>query len=177
MDVWLEHDIDVPKLRVITSGCSGGTTFEDVSTAHHEMKSDLRVTPQQVTHLMHEFLQATTLYRRAGGVHGAVLAEQDRLLCMAEDVGRHNALDKIAGICLRKGHPLRDRILLTTGRISSEMLNKVARMGIPVVISHTSPTSLSVRLAQAWGITLISYTRRRSFRVYAGAGRVVAAAG
>ena len=177
VDVWLEHDIDVPKLRVITSGCSGGTTFEDVSTAHHEMKSDLRVTPQQVTHLMHEFLQATTLYRRAGGVHGAVLAEQDRLLCMAEDVGRHNALDKIAGICLRKGHPLRDRILLTTGRISSEMLNKVARMGIPVVISHTSPTSLSVRLAQAWGITLISYTRRRSFRVYAGAGRVVAAAG
>ena len=177
VDVWLEHDIDEPKLRVITSGCSGGTTFEDVASAHHEMKSALRVTPQQVTQLMQEFLQATTLYRRAGGVHGAVLAEGDRLLCMAEDVGRHNALDKIAGICLRKGHPLRDHILLTTGRISSEMVNKVARMGIPVVISHTSPTSLSVQLAQAWGITLISYTRRRSFRVYAGAGRVAATGG
>jgi len=173
VDVWLEHDIDVPKLRVITSGCSGGTTFEDVASAHHEMRSDLRVTPQQVTRLMQEFLRATTLYRRAGGVHGAVLTDGVQLLCMAEDIGRHNALDKIAGVCLRQGHPLRDRILLTTGRISSEMVNKVARMGVPVVISRTSPTSLSIQLAQAWGITLIGYTRRRSFRVFAGAERVV----
>ena len=176
VDVWLEHDIDVPKLRVITSGCSGGTTFEDVASAHYEMRSNLRVTPEQITHLMGEFLKATALYRRAGGVHGAVLAEEEELLCMAEDVGRHNALDKIAGICLRKGHPLQDRILLTTGRASSEMVSKVTRMGAPIVISRTSPTSLSIQLAQAWGITLIGYTRRRSFRVYAGAERIVPSA-
>lgn len=176
VDVWLEHDVEVPELRVITSGCSGGTTFEDVASMHHEMKSNLRVTPQQVTHLMQEFLQATALYRRTGGIHGAVLADGERLLCAAEDVGRHNALDKIAGMCLRKGHVLRDRILFATGRISSEMLNKVARMGVPIVVSRTSPTSLSVQLAQAWGITLIGYTRRRSFRVYAGAERIVPSA-
>jgi FdhD protein len=126
---------------------------------------------------MHEFLRATALYRRAGGVHGAVLAQGERLLCAAEDVGRHNALDKIAGMCLRQGQPTQDCVLLTTGRVSSEMVNKVARMGVPIVISRTSPTSLSIQLAQAWSITLIGYTRRRSFRVYAGAGRVVAGDG
>ncbi len=174
VDVWLEHDIETPQLRVITSGCSGGTTFEDVVSAHHRVESDLNLTPQQVTQLMREFLRATALYRRAGGVHGAVLAQGERLLCGAEDVGRHNALDKIAGMCLRQGQPTRDCVLLTTGRISSEMVNKVARMGVPIVISRTSPTSLSIQLAQAWAITLIGYTRRRSFRVYAGAERVVA---
>jgi len=177
VDIWLEHDIEPPRLRIITSGCSGGVTFEDVVSVHHRVESGTRVTPQQVTHLMQEFLRATALYHRAGGIHGAALAEVGRVLCVAEDIGRHNAFDKIAGLCLRQDQPLRDRVLLTTGRASSEIVNKVARMGVPVVISRTSPTSLSVRLAQAWGITLIGYTRRRSFRVYAGAERVVAEKG
>jgi FdhD protein len=175
VDVWLEHSIETPKVRVITSGCSGGTTFEDVASAYHRIESDLHTTPQQVSQLMQKFLRATALYRRAGGVHGAVLAEGEQLLCAAEDIGRHNTLDKVAGMCLRQGQPTRDRILLTTGRVSSEMVSKVARMEVPIVISRTSPTSLSVQLAQAWGITLIGYTRRRSFRVYADAERIVAA--
>jgi len=175
VDVWLEHDVEIPQLRVITSGCSGGTTFEDVTHAHHRAASGLRVTPQQVTRLMQALSQMAVLYHRAGGVHGAALAEGERLLCVAEDVGRHNALDKIAGICLRQGQPMQDRVLLTTGRVSSEMVNKVARMGVSIVISLTSPTSLSIQLAQAWDVTLIGYSRRRSFRVYAGAERVVAA--
>jgi FdhD protein len=173
VDVWLEHSIEPPKLRVITSGCSGGTTFEDFSRVHHRVISHTQITPRQVAELVQEFSQVNAIYRRAGGVHGAALAQVDRVLCAAEDIGRHNTLDKIAGLCLRKRHPLRDLILLTTGRISAEMVNKVARMGVPIVVSRTSPTSLSVQLAQEWGITLIGYTRRRSFRVYAGAERVV----
>ena len=175
VDVWLEHDIETPRLRIITSGCSGGITFEDVTDAHHQVESDLRVTPQQVTQLMEELSRIAVLYHRAGGLHAAALADGEQLLCAVEDVGRHNALDKIAGSCLRQGWPTHDHILLTTGRLTSEMVNKVARMGVPIVISSTAPTSLSVQLAQAWGITLIGYTRRRSFRVYAGAERVVAA--
>jgi len=175
VDVWLEHDVEPPKLRVITSGCSGGTTFEDVAGAQHRVESNARVTPRQVARLVLKFSQATALYRRAGGVHGAALAEGEQLLCMAEDVGRHNTLDKITGACLRQGQSMADRTLLTSGRISSEMVSKAAHMGIPIVISHTSPTSLSVQLAQAWNVTLIGYTRRHSFRVYAGAERVVAA--
>ena len=172
VDVWLEHDIASPLLRVITSGCSGGTTFEDVAGAHHRIESDLRVTPRHVTQLMEEFSRVTALYRRTGGIHGAALAKVERVVCVAEDIGRHNTLDKVAGISLRQGRPTRDHILITSGRVSSEMVSKVARMVIPVVISHTSPTSLSIQLAQAWGITLIGYTRRRSFRVYAGEERV-----
>lgn len=175
VDIWLEHDIKTPQLRIVTSGCSGGTTFEDASSAHHRIQSNTSVTPRQVTRLMKELSNAAALYNRAGGIHTAALADGERLLFTAEDIGRHNALDKITGICLRQDQPMRDHVLMTSGRISSEMINKVAQMGIPVVISRTSPTSLSVQLAQAWDITLIGYTRRHSFRVYAGAERVIAA--
>ena len=174
VDVWLTHEIAAPGLRTITSGCSGGTTYEDVVIAHHRIESDLHITAPQASRLMTELSLRATAYRRAGGIHVAGLAEGDQLLCIAEDIGRHNALDKIAGMCLRRGHPLKDRILLTSGRVSSEMVQKAARMQAPIIVSRTSPTSLSVRLAQGWGITLIGYARRRSLRVYAGEERVVA---
>ncbi len=172
VDVWLDHDVETQRLRAVTSGCSGGTTFEDVVSARHRIESELRVTPGQVTELMGELSRGATLFHRSGGIHAAALGEKERLVCLAEDVGRHNALDKIAGACLRQGWPMKDRVLLTTGRVSSEMVSKVARMGVPVVVSCTSPTSLAVRLAQAWAITLVGYTRRRSFRVYASEDRI-----
>jgi len=180
VDVWLDHDIEAPELRAITSGCSGGTTFEDLRTSQHRTTSDLVLTPGQVVALMEDLAEAASLYRRAGGVHTSALAEAGetpRLVCIAEDVGRHNTLDKIAGICLREGHLPEDGVLLTSGRVSSEMVSKVAHIGVPVVVSRTSPTALSIELADAWGITLIGYTRRRSFRVYSGTDRVVAEPG
>ena len=176
VDVWLEHDIETPQLRIVTSGCSGGTTFEDAASVHHRVESGARITPQQVTRLAEELTDVAALYNRSGGIHTTALSDGERLLFAAEDIGRHNTLDKIAGICLRQGQPMRDHILLTSGRISSEMVHKAARMEIPIVISRTSPTSLSAQLAQEWNITLIGYTRRRSFRLYAGKERVVAGA-
>lgn len=172
LDIWLQREIEPDGLRAITSGCSGGIAFESAVATLRRVESALRVTPQQVTQLMDEFLRATLLYRRAGGVHGAALAQGERLLCVVEDIGRHNALDKVAGFCLRQGLPMRDSILLTTGRISSEMVDKVVRMDVPVVVSRTAPTSLAIGRAQEQGVTLIGYTRRRSFRVYTGAERV-----
>ncbi len=177
VDVWLHQDIEIPQLRTITSGCSGGATFKDVTGLYYHVQSDLHVTPQQVTQLIQDFEQTTALYRRTGGVHGAALAEGEQILYLVEDIGRHNTLDKIAGMCLRSSCSTQGRILLTSGRASSEMVNKVARMGVPIVISRTSPTSLAVQLARGWDVTLIGYTRRRSFRVYAGEERVVNQAG
>ena len=101
------------------------------------------------------------------------MSDGERLLVVAEDVGRHNTLDKIRGECLMRDIDTRDRVLLATGRISSEMLTKAAKMGVPLVVSRTSPTWLSVRLAEAWGIAVCGYTRGRQTNIYAHAERVV----
>jgi len=172
VDVWLNKDIAAPVLRTITSGCSGGTTFESMVEVGQPVASDIRVAPGQIAALMRQLQDAAVLYPQARGIHVSALADGASLVCVAEDIGRHNTVDKIAGVCLRRGQPTRDRILLTSGRVSSEMLSKAARMGAPVIVSLTSPTSLSVQLAQAWGITLIGYARGRSFRVYTGLARV-----
>jgi len=173
VDVWLNRDIEPPTLRTITSGCSRGTTFESLVEARRPVAADLQVAPEQVAGLMRRLRSAARLYRQARGIHTSALAREDDLTCVAEDVGRHNTVDKLAGLCLRRGVAMRGSILLTSGRVSSEMLGKAARMEVPVVISRTSPTSLSVELARAWDITLIGYARGTDFRVYAGAHRVV----
>ncbi len=172
VDVWLHRDVEIPTLHTLTSGCGGGTTFEDLREARPPLESTLTVTPAQVVHLMRRLQDAAVLYRQVRGLHTSALAAGEDLLCVAEDVGRHNTVDKLTGCCLRQGCPLGDRILLTTGRVSSEMLVKAARMGTPVVISLSSPTSLSLSLARQWNITLIGYARGDRFRVYAGAQRI-----
>ncbi|HHS96899.1 MAG TPA: formate dehydrogenase accessory sulfurtransferase FdhD [Chloroflexi bacterium] len=172
VDVWLERDVEFPGLPTVTSGCSGGTTFETMREEREPLASPVSVTPQQVARLMRRLHRAAEAYRAVGGVHASALAEGDRLIYVTEDVGRHNTVDKLAGYCLRRGLPMQDRILLTSGRVSSEMLAKAARMRTPVVISRTSPTSLAVDLARAWNITLIGYARGRGFRVYAGEHRI-----
>jgi len=170
VDVWLrDANFELPGRPVITSGCGGGITFADLTTAAEPLESDLRVHPRQLGRLMSELLAG----QQTRGIHTAALAEGETLIAVAEDVGRHNTLDKLWGYCLTEGLPTRDRILLSTGRISSEMLNKAARMGVPVVVSRTSPTTMSVALAVAWDITLVGYARRTSFNVYAGHGRIV----
>jgi FdhD protein len=109
---------------------------------------------------------------RQRGAHAAALATGEMLASTAEDVGRHNTIDRLCGQFLVEGLLTRDHILLSTGRISSEMLLKAARMEVPVVVSRSSPTSLSVALAQAWDITLVGYVRRTGFNVYAGQRRI-----
>ncbi len=117
-------------------------------------------------------MAAASLYKEARGVHTSALSDGERLLATAEDVGRHNTIDKLWGYCLQHDIDPAGQLLLATGRISSEMLNKAAKMGVPVVASRTSPTSLSVRLAEEWNILLIGYVRGRSFNVYASEWRL-----
>lgn len=173
VEVWLHKaEVALPGRPILTSGCGGGVTFDDLSQRVPPLASERRVEPQQIVDGMRQLMAAATLYKETRGVHISALSDGQQLLVTAEDVGRHNTVDKLWGYCLQHGAEPADHVLLATGRISSEMLNKAAKMGVPVVASHTSPTSLSVRLAQEWNILLIGYVRGRSFNVYAGDWRL-----
>jgi len=168
VDVWLNHAFIKPERVIITSGCGGGVTFDDPSIGIEPLQSNLRVSPDLLRSAFRQLQPPKSLYARSGGVHAAGLldVETEQILVVVEDVGRHNAIDKLTGICLQQSIPTQDRILLATGRISSEMLRKAALMGCPIMASRNSPTSLSVDMAQAWQVTLIGYVRGGKLRVY-----------
>ncbi len=168
VDIWLNRAFIKPERVIITSGCGGGVTFDDPSISIEPLKSDLRVTPELLRRAFRQLQPPDSLYARSGGVHAAGLldVETEQLIAVVEDVGRHNTIDKITGICLQGSIPTQDRVLLTTGRISSEMLRKAALMGCPIIASRNSPTSLSVEMALAWGVTLVGYVRGGKLRVY-----------
>ncbi len=166
-------DFRVPAHRVLTSGCGGGVTFDDLSSQQTPLDSKRTVRAAQLFAMMNELYAQGTLYRTTRGVHTSALTDGENILALAEDVGRHNTLDKIRGDCLLRGVETRDCILLSTGRISSEMMTKAAKMRVPIVASRTSPTSLALELARAWNITLIGYLRAEEMRVYCGVSRVV----
>ncbi len=179
VDVWLrDADYRPPARAIITAGCGGGLTFDDLSAAHAPLTSDLQATPEQLAALMRQLQLGAELYQLARGIHTAALADpcapgQECFLLQVEDLGRHNCLDKLQGAALLAGIPTRDRVLLSSGRISSEMINKARRLETPIVCSRTSPTSLSVALAETWNLTLVAYLRQDRMRIYTHPERVI----
>jgi len=175
VDVWLAHDAPKPDSWTRTSGCTGGVTaVASIERPQPVTVSDeFNLSPGQVNHLVELLFEAQELYRETGGVHTSALSDGDNLILSAEDIGRHNTLDKIAGLCLMENRWPQKRALITTGRISSEMLQKGVRIGTKVIASRTSPSSLSIALAEAWGITLIGYARRNKFNLYAAPERIL----
>jgi FdhD protein len=173
VDVWLKTGFSPPARRIVTSGCGGGVTFDDLSGRHAPLDSPVAITPEQVADLMKQLYLAADLYNEVRGVHASALSDGRELVLLAQDVGRHNTIDRLWGKALKQELTTEGHILLASGRISSEMINKAAKMGIPVIISRTSPTSLSVELGQAWQITIIGYARGKHFRVYSAPERVV----
>jgi FdhD protein len=163
-DVMLSNpEYKLPTQRTLTSGCGGGATFK---TQGQRVESDLVATPKEVLSLMKQLQEQMALYRSCGGVHASALSDTKNLLIVAEDIGRHNTLDKIQGECLLSGLSTKDRLLLSTGRISSEMLLKAAKMQAPVVVSRHSPTGSAVSLARDLGISLVGQTRGNRLSVY-----------
>ena len=168
VDVWLNHPFIAPERQIITSGCGGGVTFTDPEAGFAPLHSGITLDPEALRVAFRKLQPPNSLYARSRGVHAAGLldSQTNELIAIVEDVGRHNTIDKLTGCCLKHGIETRDCALLVTGRISSEMLRKAAVMGCPIVASRTSPTSLSVEMAQVWNITLVGYVRQGSLRVY-----------
>ncbi len=167
-DVRLSHPVALPTERVLTSGCGGGITFRIDHRLFPRLSSSLRVAPETLSARMKDLFAAAVHYKESRGIHGAALSDGERLLVVAEDVGRHNAVDKVKGEALLSGIATEDRILLSTGRVSSEMLLKAARMGVPLVASRTSPTEMAVALAEQLNVTVCGYVRPDSLNLYAG---------
>jgi FdhD protein len=174
VDVWLTRNVEQPTDWRKTSGCTGGVTSQTESGSGTVSQANgAIVTPAQVTALAASLFEAQDLYKQTGGVHTSGLSDGEKIVLSAEDIGRHNTLDKIAGLYLMRKPELAHKILLTTGRISSEMIQKAAKIGATIVISRTSPSSLSVEIAEKVGITLIGYARRDRFTVYTHPERVI----
>ncbi len=161
--------------RLITSGCGKGASFYSAVDVQGQVKveSQLRISAHEVFGLVNEFQHRSQVYRATGGVHSAALCDTKNILLFSEDIGRHNAIDKIFGECILNDIPMDGRIITTSGRISSEILLKVAKREIPIIISISAPTNLGVRLADDLGITLIGFVRGKRMNVYTNGWRVV----
>jgi FdhD protein len=184
VDIWTVDPIEKPIRWRRTSGCSGGITANEYNlefgetelpalpTKGTEYLDDVILTASQITKLVIGLFQEQRLHRKTGGIHASAMSDGNELLLFCEDIGRHNTLDKLAGRILMETVGGPRRAVLTTGRISSEMLQKAARMGTAIVISCTAPMSLAVQMADAWGMTLIGYAQRDRFVVYTHSERI-----
>jgi FdhD protein len=162
------------KKKVQTSGCAQGTVFGDLMEALEGVslpQTELRTS--WLYALTHKINTTPSLYLEAGAIHGCVLAHQDRPLLYMEDVGRHNAVDKIAGWMFKHRLAGDDKIFYTTGRLTSEMVIKTVRMGIPILVSRSGFTAWGVELARKANLTLIGRARGKRFVALAGTDRIV----
>ncbi|MBV2197189.1 formate dehydrogenase accessory sulfurtransferase FdhD [Bacillus velezensis] len=144
---------------------------QDVKTAKTAV-SRITITPETCLRLMKEMQRGSGTFQETGGVHNAALCDTEKPLFMRTDIGRHNALDKLYGRCLKNGMPVRDKLIVFSGRISSEVLLKAAKIGVSIVISKSAPTELAPQMAEELNITAIGFVRNGSFNVYTHPERV-----
>ncbi len=156
--------------RYITSCCGmsrqGFVFVNDALTAKKMNEVCVTITPDECFRLMKDMQNAATIFQETGGVHNAALCDVSGFTLSRMDIGRHNALDKIYGYCLRNNISITDKIIVFSGRISSEILLKVAKIGCEIVLSKSAPTQLAVELAEDLGITTVGFIRNQSLNIY-----------
>ena len=165
---------DKLKKKTLTSGCAQGTVFGDVMESFENvvLPEDAIIKTSWLYTLMKKINTQPSLYLEAGAIHGCVLCQQDRPLLYMEDVGRHNAIDKIAGYMFMNNIEGGDKIFYTTGRLTSEMVIKAVQMGVPILASRSGFTAWGVELARQVNMTLIGRARGKRFVVLAGHDRI-----
>ena len=158
---------------IASSGSRGSRSFQAEGKKKAALQACPKLDAETVLRLMDALLEATVIHERTRGTHCSALAGPQGILAAREDIGRHNTIDMLCGWALLEGVDLADKILLTTGRVSSEIVSKAWRMGVPVIISHSAATSRAVMMAESLGIVVVGYVRGGKFIVYAGEDAVV----
>ena len=155
------------------TGCGGGGTSRDMeSPGLAPIESQMTVSPEALIELSEVFYKKTGLWRRTGGAHACALTDGKDILLFAEDVGRHNAFDKIIGKAAMDGIDTSDKIVLTTGRLSGEIISKTVACRVPILASRSAVTSLAVKLSHKAGLTVVGFLRGKRFNVYNGDARI-----
>ena len=172
VEVAVEKPVDTNLRPVLAS--SGGRSAGFFSAEKVTAKAETKLSASQVFFLTEDFVQRSKVFETTGGVHSAALCDTKSILVFSEDIGRHNAIDKIFGECLLKDMATDNRLIITSGRVSSEILLKVAKRNIPILVSKSAPTDSGVRLANDLGVTLVGFVRGRRMNVYAHDWRIVA---
>lgn len=161
--------------RIISSGCGRGASFYSAAdVTSQKVESQMKISAGGIFALVGEFQHRSEVYLATHGVHSAALCDNKDILVFANDIGRHNAIDKIFGRCLLEDIPTNDRMIMTSGRISSEILHKVAKRAVPIIVSISAPTNLGVKIADDLGITLVASVRGKRMNVYTHGWRITA---
>jgi len=154
--------------RTISSGCGKGITFANVMGSEFQripVQQDM-VTLEDVTKMLSVFRTISKLYLETGGVHSAALANNKELVFFSEDIGRHNAVDKLIGKAFLQSIPVQNHLLITSGRVTSEIMNKAGRNRFPILISRAAPSCMAIDYAEDMGITLVGFARGDRMNIY-----------
>lgn len=167
-------DKDLVFKRLFTSGCGRGALFYNTADILNRVKipSSFKISAAKINSLMRKFQEKSQGFLETGGVHSAALADEDNILVFREDIGRHNAIDKVIGKSLEQGS-FKDKILLSSGRVSSEVLFKAQKAGIPIIISQSAPTNQAVSLAKDMEIALVGFARGNRMNIYSKEERII----
>jgi FdhD protein len=168
IDVSLLDPTNKPKSLIRTST---GITFMGESE-NRQLDNPLTIKAENLIQLYDEFSSKQNLHKSAGGFHSAALSDGENVNIIVEDLGRHNCLDKISGRFILDGKPFTPKTVLLSGRISSEMIHKVLKLSVPIIVSRTTPTTRAVEIAKINGITIIGYLRGNSFSIFTNPGRI-----
>ncbi len=162
--------------RTIASGCEKSAIFYNArdSLGQRKVTSDTSISSRVLIELNNSMQKSSVLYRTTGCAHSAALCDTEKILSFKEDIGRHNALDKVLGDALLKDMPTNGKIILTSGRASSEIVVKSVRHGIAILVSRSAPTNLAVKIATQSGLTLIGFARGNRMNIYSNGNRIIA---
>jgi FdhD protein len=157
--------------NIASSGARGKTSIDSLMPLN--VPTDFNIKTGSVLKLMNELLDGSSVHNQTGGTHCSALAVRKKIVALREDIGRHNTIDMLGGYALLKKVNLHKAIILTTGRISSEIVYKVWNMGIPVIISHSAPTANAVALSRKANVLLIGYVRNEKMNIYSHERRII----